>query len=81
MLPNPASTLEKIKQQEFYKAKIKEAFNIVDQDRKGIVDKRYNSFTFTNPSFLRLQRNQLYHEILAAVPLRGSGERLHYLEA
>ncbi len=42
MLPNPTSTLEKIKQQEFYKAKIKEAFNIVDQDRKGIVDKRYH---------------------------------------
>ncbi len=40
MLPTPASTLEKIKQQEFYKAKIKEAFNIVDQERKGIVDKR-----------------------------------------
>ena len=41
MLPNPSSTLEKIKQQEFYKAKIKEAFNIVDQEKKGIVDKRY----------------------------------------
>ena len=48
MLPNPTSTLEKIKQQEFYKAKIKEAFNIVDQDRKGIVDKRYTSKVFTN---------------------------------
>ena len=44
MLPNPSSTLEKIKQQEFYKAKIKEAFNIVDQDRKGIVDKREISY-------------------------------------
>ena len=40
MLPNASSTLEKVKQQEFYKAKIKEAFNIVDQERKGIVDKR-----------------------------------------
>ena len=40
MLPTPTSTIEKIKQQEFFKLKIKEAFNIVDQDRKGIVDKR-----------------------------------------
>ena len=40
MLPKAGSTLEKIKQQEFYKAKIKEAFKIVDQENKGIVDKR-----------------------------------------
>ena len=40
MLPNASSTLEKVKQQEFYKAKIKEAFHIVDQEHKGIVDKR-----------------------------------------
>ena len=40
MLPAPQSTLEKIKQQEFYKAKIKEAFNIIDADRKGYVDRR-----------------------------------------
>ena len=37
MLPNPANTLEKIKQQEFYKTKIKDAFNIVDAERKGYV--------------------------------------------
>ena len=40
MLPTASNTLEKIKQQEFYKAKVREAFNIVDQERKGIVDKR-----------------------------------------
>ena len=40
MLPAPTSTMEKVKQQEFFKLKIKEAFNIVDQDGKGIVDKR-----------------------------------------
>ena len=40
MLPAPNNTLEKIKQSEFYKSKIREAFNIVDQERKGIVDKR-----------------------------------------
>jgi len=30
MLPTANNTLEKIKQQEFYKAKVREAFNIVD---------------------------------------------------
>eukprot|EP00347_Sterkiella_histriomuscorum_P004922 403358566 len=44
MLPAPTNTLEKIKQQEFFKAKIREAFNIVDQERKGIVDKREISY-------------------------------------
>ncbi len=41
MLPSATSTIEKIKQQEFFKYKIKEAFSLVDQDKKGIVDKRY----------------------------------------
>jgi hypothetical protein len=40
MLPTPQSTLDKIKQTEFYKAKVKEAFNIIDADRKGYVDRR-----------------------------------------
>ena len=58
MLPNPASTLDKIKQQEFYKAKIKEAFNIVDQDRKGIVDKRYLTICpFLNPCSLLIEKS------------------------
>lgn len=30
MFPTPSNTMEKIKQQEFLKAKIREAFNIVD---------------------------------------------------
>ena len=44
MLPSPQSTLDKIKQTEFYKAKVKEAFNIIDADRKGYVDRRYSLF-------------------------------------
>ena len=36
--------MDKIKQQEFYKAKIKEAFNIVDTERKGYVDRREISY-------------------------------------
>ncbi len=44
MLPNPANTLEKIKQQEFYKTKIKDAFNIVDRDRKGYVPREEISY-------------------------------------
>ena len=57
MLPNPSSTLEKIKQQEFYKAKIKEAFNIVDQDRKGIVDKRYCHIFFYYNNFHTIEKS------------------------
>lgn len=69
MIPNPQNTLEKIKQQEFYKAKIKEAFNIIDIDRKGYVDRRYKHYKIDYVCLLvRLQRNQLHYEIFAAVP-------------
>ena len=40
MIPQTMSTLEKIKLQEFYKMKIKEAFQIRDTEKKGILDRR-----------------------------------------
>ena len=38
MLPAPQNNMEKVKQQEFYKHLIKEAFSIIDLDKKGIID-------------------------------------------
>ena len=40
MLPAPETAMEKMKQQEFYKHLIKEAFSIIDLDRKGYIDRK-----------------------------------------
>ena len=39
MLPGPTTALERIQQKEYYKFKIKQAWNIVDHDERGFVDK------------------------------------------
>ena len=44
MLPNPANANEKVKQIEFYKHLIKEAFSIVDIDKKGTIDRKEVSY-------------------------------------
>ena len=44
MLPAPQNNMEKVKQQEFYKHLLKEAFSIIDLDKKGIIDRKEVSY-------------------------------------
>ena len=44
MLPGPQNAMEKMKQQEFYKHLIKEAFQIVDHEKAGYVDRKEVSY-------------------------------------
>lgn len=40
MLPNTTDAMEKNKQIEYYKHIIKEAFSIIDIDKKGFIDRK-----------------------------------------
>ena len=44
MLPNPASAQERVKQTEYYKHLVKEAFSIIDIERKGYIDRKEVSY-------------------------------------
>ena len=44
MLPAPQNAMEKTKQIEFYKHLIKEAFSIIDMERKGYIDRKEVSY-------------------------------------
>ena len=44
MLPNPVNANDRVKQIEFYKHSIKEAFSIVDIDKKGTIDRKEVSY-------------------------------------
>ena len=44
MLPAPETASDKMRQQEFYKHLIKEAFSIIDLDRKGYIDRKEVSY-------------------------------------
>ena len=44
MLPAPTGAMEKMKQQEFYKHLIREAFSIIDNERAGYIDRKEVSY-------------------------------------
>ena len=44
MLPAPRDPVEKARQEEFYRKQIKKAFQIIDADGKGYIDKREVSY-------------------------------------